>query len=94
MSVSKRALIVVRIASYASWLGVAVSFAIYNFYVQYNGLHRPPCTVGQAKLIFRSSAFCGSIQDVRFWNINVTAGEVLLAFAVVLTVIGGALRRR
>lgn len=82
-----------RLASYVCWLGTLLSFAVYNFFVQYEGLQRSPCDINQAEIIFRSTVYCGSVQDERLWSLNGIVGRAFLVGAVCLTVVSGVVKK-
>jgi hypothetical protein len=80
----------VKACSTLAWLGVITTFLVYNFFVDASGLHQPPCEAHSHVILWRSSHFCATAQEARFWELNYHSIYVLLGLAVVLTMIAGA----
>lgn len=94
MPLTKSLILILRLLSKACLFGVFISVIIYNFFVQFKGLHQPPCSLGQAELLFRSTVFCASKQDVYFWNLNESGGKALIVGLGCLVILGTVFRRR
>lgn len=84
---NKGVTILLRAAPSIFWCATLLSFASYNAFMRWRGLHRAPCNPTQAELVFRSTTFCGSWQDARLWQLNSIALYGSLIAAMCFTAI-------
>jgi len=82
-----------NLTSKLAWLGVLVSFVIYNFYVQARSISEPPCDAHQVLILWRSAHYCATTTEAQLWELNYRVGSVLMVTAAVLTVLAGVCRK-